>query len=91
MSLTLRNSNDVTTRKFAVQLVAAATEFAEARAPDVKSSETKNHGMEPAKKHEVNQSSNKQCASNRKTFSNNQSSVFFFCSCIYKEPNKENE
>lgn len=43
----LRNSNDVPTRKFAVQLVAAATEFAAPRAPDEKSSETKNHGMEP--------------------------------------------
>lgn len=64
LMLTLRNSKDVPTRKFAVQFVAAATEFAAPRAPDVKSSETKNHGMEPAKNFQVGQFINKQFISN---------------------------
>lgn len=44
---TLRNSQLIPTMKFEVQLTHAAIEFAPPRAPESKSSETKNHGIEP--------------------------------------------
>lgn len=44
---TCRKPNEVATRNVAAQFTKTATEFADPRARDENSSETKNHGIEP--------------------------------------------